>query len=155
MYFFIILLLMAPFAEILLLISVGSYFGALNTIGLVAATAVIGGIIIRVQGTEILWLVKRKLTQGQLPAEELFSGLMLIISGILLCTPGFCTDSMGFLLLVPKIRSKFSRVIKKRIFADFSYGSGRKEDGARSVYERGASGITLAGEIENLEDTQN
>ena len=84
MYFFIILFLMVPFAEILLLISLGSFVGALNTIGLVLATAVIGGIIIRIQGTEILWLVKNKLTQGQLPAEELFSGLMLIFSGILL-----------------------------------------------------------------------
>ena len=146
---------MAPFAEILLLISVASYFGALNTIGLVLATAVIGGIIIRVQGTEILWLVKRKLTQGQLPAEELFSGLMLIISGILLCAPGFCTDSMGFLLLVPKIRYKFSQGIKKRIFADFSCWSGKKKDGARSIYEPGASGTNVAGEIENLEDAQN
>tara|TARA_B100000674_G_C37890990_1_gene938969 strand:- start:622 stop:1089 length:468 start_codon:yes stop_codon:yes gene_type:complete len=155
MYFFTILFLMAPFAEILLLISVGSYFGALNTIGLVLATAVIGGIIIRVQGTEILWLVKRKLTQGQLPAEELFSGLMLIISGILLCAPGFCTDSMGFLLLVPKIRYKFSQGIKKRIFADFSCWSGKKKDGARSIYEPGASGTNVAGEIENLEDAQN
>ena len=155
MYFFIILFLMVPFAEILLLICVGSFVGAFNTIGLVLATAVIGGIIIRVQGTEILWLVKNKLTQGQLPAEELFSGLMLIFSGILFCTPGFCTDSLGFLLLVPKIRSKFSKMIKKRIFADFSNWSGRKKDGARSVYERDGSGTTFSGEIEILKDTQN
>ena len=155
MYFFIILFLMVPFAEILLLISVGSAVGALNTIGLVLATAVIGGIIIRVQGTEILWLVKVKLTQGQLPAVELFSGLMLIVSGILFCTPGFCTDAMGFLLLVPKIRTKFTQMIKKRICADFSYWSGRKKDGARSVHDRDGAGTTFAGEIEILEDTQN
>ena len=115
MYFFIILFFIVPFAEISFLISVGSYVGTLNTIALVLATAVLGGILIRLQGTEILWLVRLKLTEGRLPAEELFSGFLLVVSGVLLCTPGFFTDSLGFVLLVPWIRSKCSQMIKKRI----------------------------------------
>ena len=120
MFFFITLFLMVPIAEMWLLISVGSYIGALNTIALVVATAIIGGITIRIQGMEILWSVKSKLTQGQLPTEELLSGLMLICAGVLLCTPGFFTDFFGTLLLIPWIRWKCGQKIKRRILGDLS-----------------------------------
>ncbi len=154
MYFFIILFFIVPFAEISFLISVGSYVGTLNTIALVLATAVLGGILIRLQGTEILWLVRLKLTEGRLPAEELFSGFLLVVSGVLLCTPGFFTDSLGFVLLVPWIRSKCSQMIKKRIFGNTESWSDAKVAGGRSVYERDRSGHTFLGEIEISEDKE-
>ncbi len=154
MFFFITLFLMVPFAETWLLIAVGSYIGTLNTIALVAATAIIGGITIRIQGTEILWSVKSKLTQGQIPAGELFTGLMLIVAGILLCTPGFFTDFFGSLLLIPWIRWKCGQTIKKRILGDLSDWPGGKMWEAGSMHEQDGSGNTFVGEIEIPEDKE-
>lgn len=98
--FFIIL----PFIEMYVLIKVGSYVGALNTIGLVFLTAIIGFFLIKAQGFKTLLDAREKLQYGELPTEEFLTAIFLLISGICLVTPGFFTDSIGFLLLVPVIR---------------------------------------------------
>jgi UPF0716 protein FxsA len=98
------LFIILPFIEMYFLIKVGSYVGALNTIGLVFLTAIIGFFLIKAQGFKTLLDAREKLQYGELPTEEFLTAIFLLISGIFLVTPGFFTDSIGFLLLVPVIR---------------------------------------------------
>ena len=100
-----LLFLAAPLAEIYFLIQIGSYIGALPTILLCILTAVAGAILLRIQGIQTLFSAQQKLRQGEIPADDLLGGLILLISGLLLLTPGFITDVIGFLCLVPALRS--------------------------------------------------
>ena len=100
-----ILFLLVPLLEIYVLIEVGSHIGAVATVGLVMFTAVVGVFLLRLQGLVTVSKVKQTLDQGSLPAVELIEGLLLLIAGALLLTPGFFTDCLGFLLLAPWLRA--------------------------------------------------
>jgi len=88
-----------------LLIQVGSYFGAVATIGLCLFTAALGAALLRQQGLETLARVQLKLQQGEMPASDVIGGLILLFSGILLLTPGLFTDIIGFICLLPQFRN--------------------------------------------------
>ncbi len=103
--FFIII----PIIEIALLIQVSEIIGGWSTIALVVITALIGAKLVKQQGTDALRNVQLQMAQGQMPAQELFSGLCVIIAGVLLVTPGIMTDIFGFLLLTPAIRQRMAK----------------------------------------------
>ena len=115
MRFLLLLFIAMPIIEMWLLISVGAEIGALATIGLVIATALIGAGLLRHQGLQTLWSVQRKLAEGQMPAREIFSGIILAVSGALLLTPGFVTDALGFAALVPGLRDQLAVLIMRKI----------------------------------------
>ena len=89
-----------------ILIEVGGFIGALNTIGLVLLTALLGLILLRQQGFRTLLNARNKLIQAELPTEEIVTGIFLAIGGALLLTPGFVTDFIGFMCLLP-LTSRF------------------------------------------------
>lgn len=93
-----------PLLELWLLIEVGSGIGGLSTIALCLLTAALGGFLIRWQGMSTLLDAQKRMAHGEIPADHGFHGLMIAFSGILLFTPGFITDSAGFLLLFPPFR---------------------------------------------------
>lgn len=93
-----------PLLEIALFIQVGDELGVLNTVALVVLTAVIGVGLLRWQGFETLQRARAKMDHGEMPAREMAEGLMLLVAGALLLTPGFFTDAVGFALLVPWLR---------------------------------------------------
>ncbi len=101
-----ILFVLVPLAELYVLIEVGSSIGGLTTIGLCLLTAAIGGILIRIQGIQTLLKARQSMRQYEL-AEQGLHGVMLVLAGVLLFTPGFITDVLGFLLLVPALRRYF------------------------------------------------
>jgi UPF0716 protein FxsA len=103
------LLLSVPLFEIYLLISVGRVIGAGATVAVVVLTAVVGAWLLRLQGLSTLGRVQAATDKGELPAEELVEGVILIVGGVLLLTPGFFTDAIGFLALVPAIRGRLAR----------------------------------------------
>ncbi len=103
-YLLLILFFAVPLAEIWLLIKVGGWIGAIPTIGLVVFTAVLGALLLRWQGFGLLNRVRAMMARGELPAIEMFEGVVLVASGAMLLTPGFFTDAIGFLLLVPPLR---------------------------------------------------
>lgn len=115
MRFLLLLFIAMPIIEMWLLISVGAEIGALATIGLVLATALIGAGLLRHQGLQTLWSVQRKLAEGQMPAREIFSGIILAVSGALLLTPGFVTDALGFAALVPGLRDQLAVLIMRKM----------------------------------------
>ena len=94
----------APLVELYLLIQVGSRIGALSTISLCLFTAALGGILVRWQGLSVLMRVRETLGRDEVPALELLEGAAILIAGVLLMLPGFVTDTLGFLLLVPPLR---------------------------------------------------
>jgi UPF0716 protein FxsA len=99
-----ILFLTVPLIEIYLLIKVGSVLGALPTVALVILTAVIGAALLRMQGFVTMQRVRQSMARGEIPALEMLEGVVLLICGALLLTPGFFTDTIGFLGLIPPLR---------------------------------------------------
>ncbi len=99
-----IIFLIVPVVEIYLLIEVGQVIGALWTAFLVVLTAVIGVRLLKIQGISTLMRAQSKMQTGQMPAQEMFEGIGLVLAGAFLLTPGFFTDTVGFILLFPPTR---------------------------------------------------
>ncbi len=99
-----LLFLVVPLFEIYLLIKAGSVIGALPTVALVVFTAVLGAFLLRLQGLSTMERMRANMMQGKLPAMEIMEGAALLVAGGLLLTPGFFTDAIGFLLLIPPLR---------------------------------------------------
>ena len=114
MYLFLAFLLV-PMIEITLFIQVGSLIGLWPTLGIVVLTAVLGITLVRSQGRMALGKLQQSFSALNDPTEPLAHGAMILISGVLLVTPGFFTDTIGFLLLIPSFRSFAFRELRKRI----------------------------------------
>ena len=99
-----VLFLVIPITEVYLLIEVGSVIGAGWTILLIVLTAIIGVNLLRLQGMSTLMRANQAMSQGQVPAMEMMEGLFLAVGGALLITPGFFTDAIGFICLLPFTR---------------------------------------------------
>jgi UPF0716 protein FxsA len=106
--------LIVPLAEVYVLIQVGSVVGAGWTIFLVVFTAVLGAVLVRIQGLSAIDRVRRALAADELPALELVEGLFLLVAGALLLTPGFITDAVGFACLTPPLRRGVIRALVRR-----------------------------------------
>lgn len=102
--FLFLLFLLVPLAEIWLLIEVGGIIGGGWTILLVVATALAGAALVRVQGLSLWGRIQQELARGGIPAGEMLRGLVLLLAGALLLTPGLVTDAAGFLLLLPPVQ---------------------------------------------------
>ena len=112
-----ILFLLVPLIEIYFLIKVGSLIGAGWTVFAVVGTAVLGAGLLRIQGLSTLQRAQVSMAQGEVPAVAMLEGVALAISGFLLLTPGFFTDTLGFLLLIPVLRqSLIKRMLKNSQF---------------------------------------
>ena len=103
-----------PALEIFLMIKIGGEIGAFNTIGLIFLTAIIGIYYARIQGIQTLRSGMINLYQKKIPVYELLSGASIAFASLLLIVPGFFTDLIGFLLLIPFTRKIIFRIIIKR-----------------------------------------
>jgi UPF0716 protein FxsA len=93
-----------PLAELAVLLRIGTNIGVLPTIGLCLATAFVGAILVRLEGVQTLLRIQDQVRAGVLPAAEVLEGLALFVAGVMLLTPGFITDGIGFLALTPPLR---------------------------------------------------
>ena len=106
-----------PVMEIIVLIKIGGYIGALNTVLLIFTTAIIGIYFARLQGLSTLRAGIKNIYENKTPMYELFSGASIAIAAVLLIIPGFLTDILGFTLLIPLTRNLIIKmVIKKNNF---------------------------------------
>ena len=103
-----------PVAEIYVLVSVGGAIGVLPTVALVLLTALAGAHLARMQGLAVMMRIRENLAQGFMPAEELLDGLLIFLAGMTLLAPGFLTDIMGLLILLPATRNIFKRWLRKK-----------------------------------------
>ena len=115
-----------PIIEIYLLIEIGSMFGALTAVTLVILTGFLGAFLARMQGLQTLYRIQESLREGKMPSGELLDALLIVIAGLVLLTPGFLTDSAGFLLLIPATRNSIKYWLRRQI--KLRYMSNRPED---------------------------
>ncbi len=111
----LLLFILVPAIELALLLEVGSHLGTLPTLGLIAVTGVVGASLARRQGLAVLRRAQDQMARGELPAGSLADGVMILVAGALLITPGILTDAFGFLLLVPVFRDVVKNAAMKRL----------------------------------------
>ena len=99
-----LVLLSVPLIELFVIVQVSGSIGGWQTIGLVVLVSVVGAWLVRRSGLGVWAQMRAKLAQGQLPAKELVEGVLILIAGALMLTPGFLTDAIGLLLLFPPTR---------------------------------------------------
>ena len=104
-----------PLVEVWLFIELGSVVGSLWTVALCVATAVAGASLVRVQGRSTLLRARESLRSGRVPLDEMFGGVCILLAGVLLLVPGFFTDAVGFLLLLPPVRGALRQFLARRI----------------------------------------
>lgn len=104
-----------PLIEIALFILLGEAVGAVPVLLGVVVTAVIGSLIIKRQGVSLVLEIRQLMAAGQMPARQMAEGVMLAVAGALLLTPGYFTDTLGFLLLVPPVRHWIYDYLKTRV----------------------------------------
>jgi len=110
-----------PLVELALLLYLADLIGWQYTVGLVLATGVLGASLARWQGTQVWRRVHQKLATGELPADAMLDGLMILVAGVLLVTPGVLTDIVGFGLLLPPVRTGFRRWLKARFSVQMQF----------------------------------
>ncbi len=126
--FFILLLLFIglPMVEIYVLIQVGQVIGALWTIALLVAIAALGSALLRLQGLATLANVQAAMSRGELPTSAILEGLVLLVAGVLMVTPGFVTDLAGFMCLLPPLRRALARALGAALMLRVQRGVGRR-----------------------------
>ena len=116
LHLLLLLFVTVPLAEIYLLLEVGGMIGAASTVGLVVLTAVAGAALVRAQGFSTILQVRRSMEAGEVPAVAIIEGIVLLVAGALLLTPGFLTDAIGFgCLIAPLRRALVVRFIETRV----------------------------------------
>lgn len=140
--YLLLLFTVLPALELWLLIKLGGVIGAGNTLLLIIATGVVGAYLARMQGFLITQKIQKEMNQGRLPTEEMLDGLMVLVGGIVLLTPGIITDCLGFMLLFPGtrvlikmvVRSQMERMVKSGnayVFTSRSSGSAHQNSQRR------------------------
>jgi UPF0716 protein FxsA len=118
---------------------VSSHMGLGNALLFALLTAIIGGIVIRRQGISTIMKIRQALDRGKIPVDEIFDGFCLVAAGATLITPGFITDTIGFLLLMPPVRASIRHFIKTHtnwaVTGQSSFHSGFARDPDPTVIE--------------------
>jgi len=110
----LLLFISVPLIEVLILIKLGSLFGFWPTIFLIIGTGILGAYLAKLYGLTIWHKIQQDLQAGLMPADKLIDGLLILIGGVVLLTPGLLTDILGFMLLIPFTRSYFKRFAKSK-----------------------------------------
>ena len=131
----LLLFIAVPLLEIYFLIQIGTQIGAWPTIALVLFTAFLGAGMLRAQGIATLVRIREALDRGELPAQSLVEGLLLLISGALLLTPGFFTDGLGFICLMPPVRRALAKTLLRGVFAVRVHKAGERQTGGHRTLE--------------------
>lgn len=108
----LLIFILTPVCEMALLIQLGQWLGTFQTIGIIVLTGLIGASLAKHQGLRVWHELQASLNRGQLPHDPLIDGLLLLIGGALLITPGVLTDVLGFTLVIPWTRTLVRQQVK-------------------------------------------
>lgn len=144
------LFLSVPLIEIALFITVGGWLTLWPTLGLVVLTGILGTLLMRWQGLKVLAELRGDMGQMQNPLSPLAHGALIVVAGLLLLTPGFFTDTIGFLLMVPMVRASVIGWVGARIQVQAA-ARGPDAKRADSGSYRAGSGIVIDGEFIELD----
>ncbi|MGJ8697490.1 MAG: FxsA family protein [Verrucomicrobiaceae bacterium] len=115
----LLLFILVPLAELVIFIMLGDLIGLETTIVIIILTAILGAALTKSQGRQAMARLQTALAEGRMPHREAADGILILIAGAVLLTPGFLTDTVGFLLLVPAVRSllrdRFASKMKDKI----------------------------------------
>jgi UPF0716 protein FxsA len=118
----VLLFIVVPLVELYVIIQVGGWIGALPTIGLLLLDGILGAVLLRAQGRAVWRRFNQALAEGRVPHRETFDGVMVIFGGALLLTPGFITDIVGLVLLIPPTRALIRRGGMRLVTRRFALG---------------------------------
>jgi UPF0716 protein FxsA len=116
--FFVALAIVVGVVEITVMIQVGQWIGFLNTIGLLLLVSLVGAWLVKRQGLGVMARIREQRSAGRLPAAEAFDGALILVAGVLLVIPGFVTDALGLLLLMPPVRAVVRRFVSRRVLRE-------------------------------------
>ena len=142
-FYLLIIFIILPIIEISIFIQVGGFVGTFNTILIIFLTAAVGVYFVRQQGFRTFQKIAVELQNQQIPVQGMFDGLVILISGILLVTPGFLTDIIGFLGLIPQTRVLLLGIIKNLFLQRYS--------NAHKQYKKGMD-ETIDGDFIEIEE---
>ena len=111
---FVLLFVLAPLAELFVIIQVGHAIGAFNTIGLLLLISIAGAWLVKREGMSVWRRFQRQVDAGVVPGREIADGVMVLFAGALLLTPGFLSDVLGILLLLPPVRALVRVAVLRR-----------------------------------------
>ncbi|MCW8093236.1 FxsA family protein [Alteromonas sp. ASW11-130] len=146
-----------PIIEIAVLVQVGDVIGGWNTIALVLISAFVGAYFVRREGVNTLKTAQQKMQSNQIPGQEMLEGLMLVVAGVLLVTPGFITDTFGLLLVLPPSRKFFAQKLKKHLSMQVVTGASfhSHEHYKASSHPQDKDSDIIEGEYQDKSDTNN
>ena len=127
----LVLFIFVPMIELFLLIQLGMRIGLMPTIGLIVLTGFLGAFLARQQGLSTLRRIQGEIANGRQPTLELVEGMMILIGGVVLITPGIMTDLFGFALLLPGFRKALARKLKAKFAKSMANHSNGKSAGFR------------------------
>lgn len=111
----LLLFISVPAVELAFLIELGRQIGTLATLGLIGVTGMLGAFLARRQGLGVLRQVRAEMAAGRLPAGSIVDGIIILLAGALLITPGILTDAVGFLCLIPASRKIIKTALWRRL----------------------------------------
>ncbi len=129
----ILLFTVMPLVELYFLLKAASVFGGLNTFLVVLVTGVVGAFLAKSQGRIVYSNLQKKVAKGLTPTDEMLQGLLILVGGVLLVTPGFVTDAIGFLMVFPLSQKLLVMIFKKRLISRVSK-AGRASKGGAVFY---------------------
>ena len=138
----LIIFILIPVIEISLFIEIGSFIGSFNTILLIFTTALIGVYFVRQQGISTYSKLYNQLQNQEAPIQTMFEGLVILRSGILLITPGFFTDTLGFLGLIPLTRVIFIKIVANSVLSRYGMKNQNPDD------------VSIEGDFEEINDDE-
>jgi UPF0716 protein FxsA len=142
----LLLFILMPIAEIALLLQVGDMIGGWNTVGLIIVTAFVGAYLVRQEGLSTLQKAQQKMANNEVPGKEMMEGLMLVIAGVLLVTPGFITDIIGFLFVLPFSRQLMAGQLAKQMTVRAVQGGNQSFYYSNTQQRPGNEGDPIEGE---------
>jgi UPF0716 protein FxsA len=110
-----LLFLAVPFVEIYVIIQVGHVLGLFPTLALLVAVSMLGAALVKREGLGVLRRARQRMDAGEVPGRELIDGVLILFAGALLLTPGFVTDALGVVLLLPPVRSGIRAIATRRL----------------------------------------
>jgi UPF0716 protein FxsA len=141
--------------EIYVLIKVGGFLGAWPTVALVVLTAFVGSALVRSQGLQVLRQFQERIAQGESPGQQLIEGFMLLVTGVLLVTPGFVTDFLGLLILQPSIRSMVAQYLLANVKLNSTMSGGFSQSSSSTTFgDKKADENIIEGEFERKDDNK-
>jgi UPF0716 protein FxsA len=123
------LFILVPLAELYVILKVGDAIGAVWTILLLAADSVLGSVLLRTQGRSVWRRFNTALADGKMPHREVIDGVLVVFGGAFLITPGFITDVVGLVLLIPPTRAIVRRLMVSRLGRRLAVGATRNGRG--------------------------